>query len=344
MNPLSPLEDALSWVVDRLHDNVGLTYGWSIVVLVLMVRAALLPLVIKQYRSLRQMQVVAPQLKEIQRQYKGDRKKQQEELMKFYQEKNINPFSSCLPMLAQLPIFFALYYVLKNFSRDAADGTSLGFMGVIPDITLNVNDLALWSTVIIALIYGLSQLLSSELSFEPHTPETQRRIMRILPVVVVIGAFQFPFPAGLAIYWVTSNLWTAGQQLVIRHKIGLHIAEHPEEVSTTRTSRTPARADAGDDARGRARRDGAPVAEAVESPDDALATAGSAPEVEGAAEAAEVTEPGEVGASVNGSAAEGRPAAGPRGQGGGARKRRPPQRGGSGGRAGGQRRSPKKRR
>lgn len=342
MNPLSPLEDALRWVVDRLHDNVGLTYGWSIVVLVLLVRAALLPLVIKQYRSLRQMQVVAPQLKEIQRQYKGDRKKQQEELMKFYQEKNINPFSSCLPMLAQLPIFFALYYVLKNFSEDAADGTNLGFMGVIPDITLNVNDLALWSTVIIALIYGLSQLLSSELSFEPHTPETQRRIMRILPVVVVIGAFQFPFPAGLAIYWVTSNLWTAGQQLVIRHKIGLHIAEHPEETSRTRSSRTPAKADGGDGAGGRARRDGAPVADEAETADDAL-PAGSPPESEGAVEAAHQAEAGEVGASVNGAGAEARPAAGARGQAGGARKRRPPQRGGSGGR-GGQRRSPKKRR
>jgi len=340
VNPLSPIEDALRWVVDRLHENVGLTYGWSIVVLVLLVRAALLPLVIRQYRSLRQMQVVAPQLKEIQRQYKGDRKKQQEELMKFYQENNINPFSSCLPMLAQLPVFFALYYVLKNFSEDAQDGTDLGFMGVIPDITLNVTDLALWSSVVIGLVYGLSQLLSSELSFEPHTPETQRRIMRILPVVVVIGAFQFPFPAGLAIYWVTSNLWTAGQQLVIRHKIGLHIAEHPEETGAPRSSRTAPKE----------RRSRTAAAALVEAPPaDATAGDGIAPEPEEAvvevaeAEVAEADGPAPAPVGAREAAPE-RPRT-PKGQNGGSRqRRRPPQRGAGGGARPGQRRAPKKRR
>lgn len=335
MNPLSPIEDALTWVVDRLHENAGLSYGWSIVVLVLLVRAALLPLVIRQYRSMRQMQVVAPQLKEIQRQYKGDRKRQQEELMKFYQENNVNPFSSCLPMVAQMPVFFALYYVLKNFARDAADGTNLGFMGVIPDITKNVSDLALWSTAIIALVYGLSQLLSSELSFEPHTPESQRRIMRILPVVVVIGAFQFPFPAGLAIYWVTSNLWTAGQQLVIRHKIGLHIAEHPEEVaSTTRSSRTASKGEK--EARPeRAGRRGAGEAAAATLVEPAAITEPPAV-TDGAGGIAEDVlrmngvDPAQAGVGDGVKAAP-------------TPKRRPPQKGG-GNRSGGQRRSPKKRR
>ena len=322
MNPLSPLEDGLQWVVDRLHENVGLTYGWSIVVLVLLVRAALLPLVIRQYRSLRQMQLVAPQLKEIQQRYKGDRKKQQEELMRFYQENEINPFSSCMPMLVQLPVFFALYYVLRGFSEEAADGTTLSFMGVIPNITLNVNDLALWSSVVLGLVYGLSQLLSSELSFEPHTPEMQRRIMRILPVVVVICAFQFPFPAGLAIYWVTSNLWTAGQQLVIRHKIGLHVAAAPEAVPA-KGSRTPPRGE----------RDG--VADDAPPADEA-------PPAEDAPEGRD----GDVAPVAAGGRNGGdRAPSAPRGANGGSRqRRRPPQRGGGGGNRGGQRRSPKKRR
>jgi YidC/Oxa1 family membrane protein insertase len=229
VNPLTPLEDALQWVVDGLHETVGLTYGWSIVVLTIFVRAALLPLVIRQYRSMRQMQLLAPQLKEVQRKYKGDRKKQQEELMKLYQENNANPFASCLPMVAQIPVFIALYYVLKDFSDTAAPGTDLSFMWVIPNITEHVNEIG-WTAVIIAAVYGASQLLSTELSFEPQTPDTQRRIMRFVPIVVVISAFQFPFPAGLAIYWVTTNLWTAGQMLIIKHKIGLHIAEHPDEV------------------------------------------------------------------------------------------------------------------
>lgn len=230
MNPLTPLEDGLRWVLDRLHENVGLTYGWSIVVLTLIVRAALLPLVIKQYRSMRQMQIIAPQIKEVQRKYKDDRRKQQEEVMRLYQENNANPFASCLPMLAQLPVFFALYYVLRNFSQNASDGTDLSFLWLVPDITVNLKDLGVAALVIGLGVYGLSQLLSTELSFEPHTPNTQRRIMRLLPIPIVLTALQFPFPAGLGVYWVTTNLWTAGQMLIIKHIIGLHIAHHPEEL------------------------------------------------------------------------------------------------------------------
>ncbi|MFN8120895.1 MAG: YidC/Oxa1 family membrane protein insertase [Thermoleophilia bacterium] len=240
MNPLSPLEDALRWVIDRLHENVGLTYGWSIVVLTLIVRAALLPLVIKQYRSMRQMQIIAPQIKEVQRKYKDDRRKQQEEVMRLYQENNANPFASCLPMLAQLPVFFSLYYVLKNFAKTASDGTDLSFLWIVPDITVNLKDLSVVALVIGLGVYGLSQLLSTELSFEPHTPNTQRRIMRLLPIPIVLTALQFPFPAGLGVYWVTTNMWTAGQMLIIKHIIGLHIAHHPEELpGGPKSSRTP---------------------------------------------------------------------------------------------------------
>ncbi|MCB0881551.1 MAG: membrane protein insertase YidC [Thermoleophilia bacterium] len=238
MNPLTPIETALQWVVDHLHDNANLSYGWSIVVLVLLVRFALLPLMVKQYRSMRRMQAMAPQLKELQAKYKGDRAKQQEEMMRFYQENNINPFASCAPMLVQMPIFFALYYVLRDFAR-GAEGTAHGFMGVIPDITKNISELGLASSVVIGLVYGGSQLLSSELSFEPTTPDIQKRMMRVLPLIIVVMAFQFPFPAGLAIYWVTSNLFTAAQQLFIRHKIEHDMEEHPEEFQTgKRSSRT----------------------------------------------------------------------------------------------------------
>lgn len=238
MNPLTPIETALQWVVDHLHDNAKLSYGWSIVVLVLLVRFALLPLMVKQYRSMRRMQAMAPQLKELQAKYKGDRAKQQEEMMRFYQENNINPFASCAPMLVQMPIFFALYYVLRDFAR-GADGTQHGFMGIIPDITKHISDLGLASSVIIGLVYGGSQLLSSELSFEPTTPDIQKRMMRVLPLIIVVMAFQWPFPAGLAIYWVTSNLFTAAQQLFIRHKIEHDMEEHPEEFqSGKRSSRT----------------------------------------------------------------------------------------------------------
>jgi len=238
LNPLTPIENGLEWFLNRLHENVGLTYGWAIVVLTLIVRAALLPLVIKQYRSLRQMQIIAPQLKEVQRKYKDDRRKQQEEVMRLYQENNANPFASCLPMLAQLPVFFALYYVLRDFQP--SDDTDLSFLWLVPDITTNLNELGAFALIIGLGVYGLSQLLSTELSFEPHTPMMQRRIMRLLPIPIVITALQFPFPAGLGVYWVTTNLWTAGQMLIIKHIIGLHIAEKADELpGAPKSSRTP---------------------------------------------------------------------------------------------------------
>jgi YidC/Oxa1 family membrane protein insertase len=244
VNPLQLLEDPLRAILDFLHDNAHLTYGWSIVVLTVMVRTALLPLVIKQYQSMRSMQMVAPQLKELQRKYKGNRQKLNEELMAFYKENEINPFASCLPLVAQIPIFIALYYVLKDFAKEATvSGGSVSFMWLIDDVREDIQEIG-WGAIILVAIYGLSQLLSTELSATPNMPDSQRRLMRILPVVVVIFVFQFPVPAGLLVYWMTTNLWTCGQQLVMRHRIGLHLAD-PEEVAKfeaaqkKRGSRTP---------------------------------------------------------------------------------------------------------
>ena len=238
INPLNPLEDAVIWVLNHLHNNLHLSYGWSIVVLTLIVRAALVPLVVRQYRSMRQMQLLAPQIKEMQRKYKGDKKKQQEELMRLYQDNNANPFASCLPLVAQIPVFLGLYYGLKRFSNHVPQGSDLSFLHIIPNITEHVRDLPIWSAAVLAAIYAGSQLLSTELSFEPHTPDMQRRIMRFIPIPIVLVAFTYPFPAGVAIYWVTTNMWTAGQMLIIKHRIGLHLQEddRPRGVRSSRTA------------------------------------------------------------------------------------------------------------
>ena len=230
MNPLKLLEDPLRGILDFLHQNCHLTYGWSIVVLTMLVRTAMLPLVIKQYSSMRSMQMVAPQLKELQRKYKGNRQKLQEETMAFYKQNEINPFASCLPLVAQIPIFIALYYVLKSFAKDATvSGGSLSFMWLVNDVRVDFTSIG-WGVYVLLLIYALSQLLSTELSFTPNMPENQRRLMRFLPLLVVFFVYQFPVPAGLVLYWMTTNLWTAGQQLVMRHRIGLHLA-NPDEVA-----------------------------------------------------------------------------------------------------------------
>src|ERR671933_1362437 len=131
-SPLSPIEHLLRDVLDWIHGTLGLPWAWSIVALTILVRIALVPLTVRQIHSMQNLQAHAPQMKEIQRKYKGDRAKQNEELMKFYRENNINPAASCLPLVAQLPVFFALYFVLRHFH--AHEGDNLSWLGLI-DIT-----------------------------------------------------------------------------------------------------------------------------------------------------------------------------------------------------------------
>ena len=116
---LTPLEDLLRHILNALH-SVGLPWAWSIVGLTIIVRMLLVPLTVKQIHSMQNMQAHAPQMKEIQRKYKGDRTKLNEELMKFYKENNINPAASCLPLLAQLPIFIGLFYTLRALREEPA--------------------------------------------------------------------------------------------------------------------------------------------------------------------------------------------------------------------------------
>lgn len=366
MNPLALLEDPLRALLDFLHDNMNLTYGWSIVVLTVIVRTAMLPLVIKQYKSMRSMQMVAPQLKELQRKYKGNRQKLQEETMAFYKQNEINPFASCLPLVAQIPIFIALYYVLKGFSEEAVtDGGSLSFMWLVNDVRVNFTEIG-WGIYVLLVIYALSQLLSTELSFTPNMPDNQRRLMRLLPIGVVFFVWQFPVPAGLVLYWMTTNLWTAGQQLVMRHRIGLHLAD-PAEVAKfeaanqKRGSRTEAKGDEEDAEETAAatpapprtprkrRRGAAAQAEAVvaEAPEGAAEADGGDGEPAAETETETVAE-AETETEAPTEAAPSEPAAKPSGQGtngSGARRRQPRSKGtAKGSRPAGSSRSKKKKR
>src|SRR3954452_8058214 len=113
-NIFQPLIDVFKPVLVFFHDSVGLGWGWAIVALTICVRALLLPLAIKQYRSMKALQEIAPEIKKIQDRYKDDKQRQQQEVMKFYQENKVNPFSSCLPIVFQLPVFFSLFYLLRK--------------------------------------------------------------------------------------------------------------------------------------------------------------------------------------------------------------------------------------
>jgi YidC/Oxa1 family membrane protein insertase len=177
------------------------------------------------------LQKHAPEMKEIQRKYKGDRQKLNEELMKFYKENHINPAASCLPLVAQLPVFFALYLVLRHFKRYLTPGADLSWLHIVPDITAKAN--AHWSGYLLLAIYAGSQVLSSYF-MSTTMDKTQRTIMMIVPLVFISVVAHFP--TGLVLYWVTTNLWTVGQGLITRRLV-------PKTPLPTfgpkRTSRTP---------------------------------------------------------------------------------------------------------
>ena len=210
-SPLTPLEDALRAVLDWLHTTIGLPWAWAIVALTVIVRMLLVPLTVRQIHSMQNMQRFAPQMKEIQKKYKGDRQKQNEELMKFYKDHNINPAASCLPMVAQIPVFIALYFVLRNFANHPPSG-NLEWLGLV-----NIIDPAHagWGKLLL-VVYVVSQM-SSTYFMSTTMDKMQRYLMMGLPLVFV--SFIVNFRTGLLIYWVTTNLWTVGQGLITRRLV-----------------------------------------------------------------------------------------------------------------------------
>ena len=222
---LTPLEDLLRNILDWFHGSVGLSWAWSIVALTVMVRVLLVPLTVKQIHSMQNLQRHAPQMKELQKKYKADKKRQQEELMKFYKENNINPAASCLPLLAQFPVFIALYLVLRHFAKHVPcpghpanhgsycveRGDFSWLHGLVPNIADHAS--AHWSGYLLLAIYVVSQLAST-LLMSTTMDKNQRTLLIVMPIGFVF--FLINFPVGLVIYWVTTNLWTVGQGLITR--------------------------------------------------------------------------------------------------------------------------------
>jgi YidC/Oxa1 family membrane protein insertase len=175
-------------------------------------------------------------MKEIQKKYKQDRQKQNEELMKFYRENNINPAASCLPMLLQLPVFIALYYTLKHFQTNFHVGKNadLSFLHFIPSISDHTT--SHWGGFVLLFVYVASQMASSFFMMTT-TDKMQRTLFMVMPLFFVFIIARFP--AGLVLYWVTTNLWTVGQGLITRRLVARTPAPTPER----RSSRTPPKDD-----------------------------------------------------------------------------------------------------
>ena len=240
-NIFQPLIDVFEAVLKFFH-GLGVPWGWSIILLTVAVRAALIPLTIKQISSMARMQVLQPQMKAIQQKYKEDKQRQQQEMMKFYKENNFNPLSSCLPLVAQLPVFISLYFMLRQSLRidicpayerahnhgvlSTAHTVACGSHGAssflfINDITSTATGLTL---IVLIILYVGSQMGSTLVMSATTVDPTQRKIMLFLPLVFVL--FVIRFPAGLLVYWITTNLWTVGQQFIVRRRIGPMRAAH----------------------------------------------------------------------------------------------------------------------
>jgi YidC/Oxa1 family membrane protein insertase len=224
--PIKLIVEALKPVLVFIHDTLGVSWGFSIVMLTILVRAAMAPLTVKQFKSMQAMVRVAPQLKELQAKYKDDKQRQQQEVMKFYAENKINPFASCLPLVAQLPFFIGLFYLLQSDLRNEICHQTAKACGLVanptgdekflfvPDLTNNAHGTVL---VVLIVLYIGSQLLSSLLT--PSTADrNQRMLMLGLPFVFTF--FIINFPAGLIVYWITTNLWTVGQGYILRRRMG----------------------------------------------------------------------------------------------------------------------------
>ena len=214
---LTPLEDLLTWILTHLHTTLGLPWAWSIVALVVIVRIVLVPLTVRQIHSMQNLQAHAPEMKAIQQRNKGDRQRMNAEMMAFYKENQINPAASCLPMLAQFPVFIGLFFVLKGFENEIASktefkGDSLDWLHLV---NIAENTKVGWGPLLI-VFYALSQLTSSYLMSQTMQP-AQRVMLLILPIAFI--PFVLNFPSGLMLYWLTTNLWTTGQGIVTRRLV-----------------------------------------------------------------------------------------------------------------------------
>ncbi len=220
-NIFQPLIDFFEWILLRFHDGLGLSWGMSIIAMTVLVRAALLPLTFKQFKSMQALASHAPEMKKLQDRYKHDKERLNQEMMKFYRENKINPFASCLPLLAQLPVFLSLFYMLQDDLRQDICGQTAQPCGPGEASFWFINDLtdkASGSELVILIVLYIGSQLFSTLLMSTTTDRTQRMIFLALPFVFVI--FVINFPAGLLVYWITTNLWTIVQQAIIRKRLG----------------------------------------------------------------------------------------------------------------------------
>jgi YidC/Oxa1 family membrane protein insertase len=237
-NILQPLIDVANGVLQFFHDNVGLSWGMSIIALTVCTRALLIPLTYKSLKGMRALQALQPQLKEIKEKYKNDQQRMQQEMMAFYKENKVNPFASCIPLIAQLPVFITLFYVLRH-ELPSDIGCEAGHCGSQASF-LFINDLtakAHGAELITLLVLYVGTQLISGLVMAVTADKSQRTMMFVLPFIFV--PFVISFPAGLVLYWITTNIWTIGQQYAIQRLIPAPQVPTPAQVAAAKPPPPP---------------------------------------------------------------------------------------------------------
>ncbi|WP_053745997.1 membrane protein insertase YidC [Streptomyces sp. NRRL WC-3618] len=240
----------VSWVIVQFHSvygaifgpDTGWAWGLSIVSLVILIRICLIPLFVKQIKATRAMQTLQPEMKKIQERFKNDKQRQSEEMMKLYKETGTNPLSSCLPILAQSPFFFALYHVLNGIASNEQIGVINGDLlesaqkahifgaplaakftesaAKVEALGASITDVRVVTAIMIVLMsasqfYTQRQLMTKNVDTTVKTPFMQQQKMLMYVFPVMFAVFGINFPVGVLVYWLTTNVWTMGQQMYV---------------------------------------------------------------------------------------------------------------------------------
>jgi YidC/Oxa1 family membrane protein insertase len=227
----SPVVNILGSVLLFFHETVGAPWWLSIAMLTVVVRTLLFPLTVKQVRSMRAVQDLKPDMDRVRAQYQNNPEKQREEMTKLYQERGVNPLGGCLPILVQMPIFIGIFYVIRLFGGTPGR-TEPKYPSFVDGGILWFQDLSHADpTYILPIISAVTMLCATEITLKNADPQ-QRWLMRLLPVGFT--AFLLNFPAGLFVYWITSNLVTIVQNYVIyNHGPGKRPASDAKKIGGT---------------------------------------------------------------------------------------------------------------
>ncbi len=201
---LTIIAKPIFWLMDQINSLIG-NWGWTIIVFTILIKLAFFPLSAAGYRSMAKMRVVTPKMQAIRERYKSDPVKMQQATMELYKTEKINPLGGCLPILVQMPVFIALYWVLQS----SVELRGAPWLGWIQDLTKPDP------YFILPILYAISMYITTKLNPQPADP-VQAKMMLFMPLAFSI--IFFFFPSGLVLYWVVNNILSIGQQWVITRK------------------------------------------------------------------------------------------------------------------------------